>query len=173
MNKLYLSIISIGLIMLTNFIKTEPNFYVIGITIRTTNKAAAETGSIAKLWQQFFSENISAQIPSKIDDAIIALYYEYENDKNGEYSLLIGNRVSSIDIVPAGMVAQHVKAEKRVVFNTESGPINTVVMDLWAKIWNLEDQGELVRNYIADYELYDEQSMDPQNAVVEAHIGIK
>jgi predicted transcriptional regulator YdeE len=46
-------------------------------------------------------------------------------------------------------------------------------MNLWAKIWSLEDQGELVRSYIADYELYDEQSMDPQNAVVEVHIGIK
>lgn len=159
--------------MNVNHTELEKSFNVIGIAIRTTNKEAIENGTIQKLWQQFFTESISSKIKNKIDNAIIALYYDFESDKNGEYNLLIGVRVSTIDEIPVGMAAKHVFAEKRAVFVSESGPRSHIVFDLWMKIWALEDQNKLDRTYIADYELYDERSQDPQNAQMEIHIGIK
>lgn len=151
----------------------EQSFNVIGITIRTTNKAAIDELTIQKLWQQFFTESIANKIPNKVDPAIIALYYDFENYKNGQYNILLGARVSSVDNVPAGMVAQHVPAQKTAVFLSETGPVGQVCFELWKKIWIEEDQNKLDRAYIADYELYDERSQDPQNAQITIHIGIR
>ncbi len=154
-------------------VEAEKGFDVIGITIRTTNKAAIANGTIGKLWQQFFAESILSQIQNKIDNAVVAVYYDFENDKNGEYNVLIGARVSSVDNIPAGMVAQHVPIQKRTIFISEPGPISQIVFDLWKKIWILEDQNKINRAYTIDYELYDERSQDPQNAQIEIHIGTK
>lgn len=159
--------------MNVNHIEYEKSFNVIGITIRTTNKEAIDEGTIQKLWEKFSIESIASKIPNKIDHAIIALYYDFENDYNGPYNLLIGARVSSVDEIPSGMVAQHVQAQKRAIFVSELGPISYIVFDLWKKIWALEDQNKLERSYRADYELYDERSKDPQKAHVAIHIGIK
>lgn len=165
--------ISLGFIMNINHVEIEPSFNVIGIAIRTTNKAAIDDGTIQKLWQQFLTESIPSKIPNKVDGAIIALYYGFENDKSGEYNLLLGARVSSIDEIPAGMVAQNVPAQKRAIFLSGSGSVGQVCFELWKKIWVLEGQSELDRAYIADYELYDERSQDPQNGQVAIHIGTK
>lgn len=110
-----------------------------------------------------------SKIPNKADNAIVAVYYDFENDKNGEYNVLIGAKVSSTREIPEGMVAQHIPEQKRIIFMSESGPVSNIVFDLWIKIWDLEDQNKLYRNYIADYELYDERCQDPQNAQIAIH----
>ena len=159
--------------MNNNRIIMEDSFDVMGITLRTTNKEAIEVGTIAQLWQKFFTESIFSDIKNKVDNSIIALYYDFENGKEGEYSLLIGARVSSSTEVPVGLMVQHVPAQKRTVFVSETGSIDHIVFDLWQKIWVLEDQNKLERTYIADYELYDARSQNPQEAQIEIHIGSK
>lgn len=154
-------------------IEHEPAFYVIGIGIRTTNQAAITQGTIGMLWQQFFAESVYAAIPNKVDSALLAVYYDFENGKQGEYNLLIGARVSAVEDIPAGMLAVHVPAQKRITFTSAIGLRSDIVVNLWKKIWILEDQGKLDRNYTADYELYDERSQDPQQAQVDIHIGIR
>jgi len=154
-------------------IQAEKAFDVIGISLRTTTKAAVAEGTIDKLWEQFFVKDILTQIPHKIDNAIIAVYYDFESDKSGSYNVLIGARVSSLDTVPTGLTALHIPAQKRNVFISEKGPRGTIVFDLWKKIWALEDSGKLNHSYTADYEVYDERSLDPENAQVEIHIGVE
>ena len=156
-----------------NQIEHEPGFNVIGIAIRTSNNAAFSDNSIGNLWQRFFAESVFATIPHKIDHAIVAVYYDFATDRNGEYNLLLGARVSSIDEIPMGMIAYHVPSQKRAIFVSESGPVGQVCFDLWKKIWLLEDENKLNRAYSADYELYDERSKDRQNAQVAIYIGIK
>lgn len=165
--------LSVGLIMSLNNINAEPGFDVIGIVTRTSNKAAFQEGAIQKLWERFISDQIFNKIPNKRDNAVIALYYDYENDKDGEYNLLIGVRVTSTENIPAGMIAKHVDAENRVLFTTDQGPRTQVVVGEWQKIWDAEIQGKLSRSYTFDYELYDERSYDPANAIAEIHIGAK
>jgi predicted transcriptional regulator YdeE len=161
-----------GVIMNSTHTIDEEAFSIIGIALRTTNKAAIENGTIAQLWQRFMSESVYVLIPNKIDTCVIALYYDFESDKNGEYTLLVGAKVSTLDELPAGMVGKHVLAEKRIVFTSVPGPQNTIVFDLWNKIWILEDQHAISRSYTADYELYNNRSNNPQNAIMEIHIGI-
>ncbi len=161
-----------GNLMNTTTTQQENDFIVVGITLRTTNKEAFETGTIQKLWQQFFTQQIFDTIPNKINNDIIALYYDFESDKDGQYTLLLGTKVSSIDLIPTGLSAQHVPAENRKIFTSEQGPIIDVVIKLWQNIWNLEDQKKLHRAYQFDYELYDQRSHNPEQAQVAIHIGL-
>lgn len=163
-----------GILMSIFTVKAQAGFNVIGITTRTTNKVEMQgNGLIGKLWQRFFMEQVLAKIPNKIDQAVVGVYYDFESDKNGEYTLLVGARVASLDDIPEGLVGLEVPAGKMAVFTTEKGPLTEVTVGTWMRIWDLEDQGKLDRTYIADYEIYDERSADPANAMVEIHIGIR
>lgn len=170
MKKLWILIL--GIFMNINTGQSESAFDVIGITVRCSTQEAIRNNTIGKLWQRFFEDQIFTKIPNKIDTTLLALYYDFESDKSGEYTTLIGVRVSSIKEVPAGMVAKHVPADNREVFLTEQGPMGQVVFGTWQKIWQLEDAGKLKHSYTVDYELYDERSRDLQNAQVEIHVGV-
>lgn len=154
-------------------VEAEKGFSVIGIVTRTTNETAIGDGTIKNLWQEFFNESILSKIPNKVDNAIVAVYYDFESDKSGEYTLLIGAKVSSIEEIPAGMTAHYIPEQKRIIFLSEPGPINNIVFDLWMKIWTLEDQNKLDRQYNTDYELYDDKCQDPQKSQITIHIGVK
>jgi len=156
-----------------NQISNETAFNIIGISIRTTNQAAFEQDTIQKLWKDFFTNDILSKIPNKIDDAIIALYYDYESDKDGAYTLLLGSRVSSLDKIPANLTAQHVPAQKTQIFTSNTGALSTIVLNLWKNIWSQEDEKTLDRSYNFDYEIYDERCYNPKKATMDIYIGIK
>ena len=154
----------------------EKGFIVVGIEALTTNaKEMSGEGIIGKQWARFVQENLAAQIQNKADSSsVLAVYSDYASDKDGEYSFLIGARVISADNVPAGMIAKKIPAGRYAVFTSEKGPVMKVVPGLWQKIWGIpksEPGGD--RAYKADYELYDARAIDPQNAQVEIHVGIK
>ena len=62
----------LGFIMNINQLGIDQEFYIIGITIRTTNKAAINNGTIKNLWQQFFTQSILSKIPNKINHELVA-----------------------------------------------------------------------------------------------------
>ena len=72
------------------------------------------------------------------------------------------------------MIARKVPAGQYVVFMSERGPVEKIVVETWQKIWSAtkaELGGE--RAYNVDFEIYDERASDPKNAQVEIHIGIR
>jgi len=150
-------------------------FTVIGIEARTGNaREIAGTGIIAKQWGRFIGENLLAQIPNRSDGAILAVYSDYEGDKDGEYSFMIGARVKAAMGIPAGMMARNVPAGHYAVFTSERGPVEKVVVETWQKIWsatNAELGGQ--RAYSADFEIYDERARDPKNAQVDIYVAVK
>jgi predicted transcriptional regulator YdeE len=150
-------------------------FTVVGIETRTDNaREMAGAGIIAKQWGRFMGENLLAQIPNRIDGAILAVYSDYESDKDGEYSFMIGARVKSAVGIPSGMMSRKVPAGRYAVFTSERGAVEKVVMETWQKIWSAttaELGGE--RAYTADFEIYDERARDLKNAQVEIHVGIR
>lgn len=155
-------------------LKTNNAFDVIGIAERTSNAAEfSGKGKIGPLWKRFFDEEILTKIPHKADNAIIALYYDYESNKDGAYTILIGARVTSTQEIPLGMVHCHVPAQKYAVFTTERGIVWQQVVKTWQFIWQFEDESKLNRSYVVDYQLYDQRSMNPNDGVVDIYIGIK
>jgi len=153
----------------------EPGFTVIGIEARTSNaKEMTPDGVIGKQWARFVKENLAAQIPNKADAAVVALYTDYASDKDGEYTFLLGARVTSASQAPAGMAANRVPSGRYAIFASEKGPVAKVVVETWQKIWSIakgSPGGD--RAYQTDYEVYDERAASPQEAQVEIHIGIK
>lgn len=153
----------------------QPGFTVIGIAARTSNaKEMTADGIIGKQWGHFYQDGVMGKIPNKAGQSIIAVYSDYASDKNGEYTFLLGVKVTSDSDVPAGMVAKKIPAGRYAVFTTEKGPGQKVIPEAWMKINSLPKSavgGDRV--YRADYEVYDERASDPQNLQADIYIGIK
>jgi len=153
----------------------QDGFTVVGISARTTNaEEMTSDGVIGATWGRLFQEGVLGKIPNKADPRIVAVYTDYASDRNGEYTFLLGARVSSDADVPAGMLARKVPAGKYAVFTSEKGPGPKVVPALWMKIASLP-QGAVGtdRMYRADFEIYDERAMDPQNLQMDVYVGIR
>ena len=153
----------------------QDEFTVVGISARTRNALEmTPQGVIGAMWGRLFQEGIIQKIPNKADPRVVAVYTDYASDHNGEYTYVLGARVTSDADVPAGMVAKKIPAGKYAVFTSEKGPAPQVVPALWMKINSLP-QGAVGtdRAYRADFEIYDERAMDPQNLQMDVYVGIR
>ncbi len=153
----------------------QPGFLFIGIPTRTTNaKELSGEGVIADQWERVMAGSIIEQIPNRADANILAMCTDYESDANGEYTFLIGTKVTSVASIPEGMIAKEIPDTRYAVFTSENGPVWKVVPKVWQKIWSTpaSDMGG-ERAFLADFEVYDERAADPQNAMVEVWVGIR
>jgi predicted transcriptional regulator YdeE len=152
-----------------------PSFTMIGVAARTSNaKEMTGEGVIGKLWGRLATEGFVSKIPNKVDSTIVAAYTDYASDKDGEYTFILGAKVSSNAEVPAGMIATTIPGGRYAVFTSEKGPASKVVVEAWKQIWSVpQTQPGGDRAYKADYELYDERARDPQNTQVDIYVGIK
>ena len=153
----------------------QEGFTVIGISARTSNaKEMTPQGAIGPMWGRLFQEGVLDKIPNKSDSKIVAVYTDYASDHNGEYTYVLGARVTSEATVPTGMVANKIPAGKYAVFTSEKGPAQQVVPALWMKINSLPHGSVGTdRLYRADFEIYDERATDPQNLQMDVYVGIK
>lgn len=150
-------------------------FYVVGITVRTSGAAeAGGQGGIGGLWQRFMQEETLSTIPNQLDQGNVYVVYTDFGPEPGSYTYLLGAKVSSIDHVPAGMVAKQVPAGRYAIVPSETGPLPQVVPAVWQKIMRMtpEELGG-THSFKADYEVYSVQGLDPSNAQVNVHIGLQ
>jgi predicted transcriptional regulator YdeE len=149
-------------------------FTLIGIEARTNNTESGRA-AISEQWGRFFQEGILERIPNKLDSIVYALYTDYERNRDGEFSLLIGGKANDDAPAPPGMVKKSVPKQKYAVVPSAAGPVAKVVPEAWKQVWNLEDSSGLggPRSYRADFELYGPRSRDPNHAEVDLYIGIR
>lgn len=153
----------------------QEGFTVVGIAARTSNaKEMTAEGVIGKQWGQLMQAGLLAKIPNKADQNIVAVYTDYASDKDGDYTYLLGARVTSDSDVPAGMVAKQIPAGRYAVFTTDKGPGPKVLPEAWMRINALPKTatgGD--RLYRADFEVYDQRATDPQNLQADVYVGIR
>jgi len=153
----------------------QDEFTVVGISVRTSNaEQMTPERHIGKQWERLFKEGVLAAIPNKADGNIVALYTEYASDKDGEYTYLLGARVTKVESVPAGMVAKNVLAGRYAVFTSEKGPVQKVVIEMWQKVWATPKSalgGD--RTYKADFEVYDQRAQNPADSVVDLYVSVR
>src|SRR5271168_5466467 len=119
-------------------VEEQKAFHVIGLAVRTNNKAEATgQGEITKLWQRFVQDSIADKIPSRADQPLIVVYTDYESDQNGEYTYLIGSRVTSTKDVPAGLTLKEIPAGSYAVLESDKGPAPVVLPKIWQQIWSM------------------------------------
>lgn len=127
----------------------KPSMIVLGIKCRTSNEPEAGPHDIPRLWEQFYREKTMDHIPNKFSNEVIALYCDYEGDYTQLYSLVIGCQISSLDIVPEGMVAKIIPAGSYAAFRA-IGEHPKSLIETWGNIWHTP----LKRTYTGDYEIY-------------------
>ena len=149
----------------------------IGITIRTNLEAESnpETAKITPCVQRYFHQQLFEKIPHrKKPGTTYCVYTEYESDYTGAYTYFIGEEVSSLENVPNGLETLTIPSQNYVKFTTEPGPMPSVLVGSWKKIWQMspEDLGGN-RRYHTDFEMYDERASDHHNVVLDLFIGIE
>lgn len=147
----------------------KPAVKIMGISIWTINKDGIAGTDIYNLWQQWFQEGISDIIPGKINEDVYNLYCDYESDHSGRYRVIIGNLVKSIDRVPEGIIGRKFPKSKYAVYH-QTGKLPYVVFETWNHIVK---EKKFERRYLADFDVYDMNAYDPENAKIDIFVSIK
>lgn len=145
-------------------------FYIIGISIRTTNENGQSAKDIEAIWEKFWGEKIQEQIPNKVNDNIYAVYTDYETDFNGAYTTIIGLPVSSLENIPKGFVGITIEKAEYQKF-VSKGKMPEAVVNTWMEIWGNNDLNR-VRAYKADFTIHGKKYYDGDNAEVETFISV-
>jgi predicted transcriptional regulator YdeE len=157
-------------------VKTEdqPSFAVIGVPVRTDNrKEAGGNGEIASMWGRAMQDGTFDRIPNRADSNIVAVYTDYASDQNGEYTYVLGVRVSSVDKVPDGLVPVTIPVGKYAIVQTDKGALPDVMPKVWRRIHAMSAKelgGD--RAFKVDYEVYP-AGFDWQNAQIDLHLGLR
>ncbi len=87
----------------------EP-FFIMGISIRTTNEDQQAAKDIPALWQRFWNEDILSKIPNKTGNTLYCAYTDYESDFTKPYTTVLGCKVSSLGTIPQGLKVKQFRA---------------------------------------------------------------
>ncbi len=136
-----------------------------GISIRTTNENELnpENAGISALWQTFDSK---VSVDYQNGNKIYGIYYNYDSDANGEFSVLAGTNQNDNATEPLEKIK--ILSGQYLVFEAK-GNIPQIVIDTWGVIWEYfsKENAEYQRAYITDFEFYKNQDE------IEIYIAIK
>ena len=137
-----------------------------GLSIRTSNakEMNPQTAKIGVLHQQF---DAKVSVDYKNGARVYCVYYNYESDHTGEFSVLAG--ADQIEGTQAeNLETITLSAGTYMVFEA-TGEMPQVVIETWVKIWEYFSSAnkQYQRSYITDFEFYKSQHE------VEIYIGVK
>jgi predicted transcriptional regulator YdeE len=152
-----------------------PEIILIGISARTTNAVeAGPDGVIPGLWGQFSQANLAETTGASNPHLTYGLYTEYESDFTGAYTILIGHESGSAESHKENGFAHAVVPESNyMVFTTTKGPMEEVVPQAWAEIWQYFKDSPEKRTYTGDFELYDARKFDAAGVEVQIYIAVE
>lgn len=133
---------------------------IIGMSLRTNNEREShpDTASIPIMWKNFFEYNVMGGIPNQLDPmTVYGVYYDYESEALGDYTLLIGLQ-SSATQKPSNLNLIEIQEGNYLVFKVlEASPDG--IKDTWAGIEGyFEHENEHKRAFTTDFEIYQGRS---------------
>lgn len=149
----------------------------VGITARTNNKneMAPDTAKIGMVAGSYWRDQLANKIKHRVTPGVTySVYTEYDSDEHGDYTYFIGEAVNSLDDQDlSAFKSLAIPASHYQKFTTEPGKMPGVIISAWQSIWKMNEMDfEGTRKYQADFEIYDQRAMDPDNAIVDIYIGI-
>ena len=154
-----------------------PEIKLVGITARTSNarEMNPETAQIGSVFQTFSSKCLQEKIQNrKNPGTLFSVYTDYESNEHGEYTYFLGEEVTYFDSNLQGLEILTIPAQSYVKFTSDSGKMPAVCIEMWQNIWKMKASdlgGE--RAYIADFEVYDQRSKNPEDTILDIYIGIR
>lgn len=134
-------------------------------------ETSQEGARIPGLWQGFFSQGAGSQVPGRKNDFVYGVYYDYESDYKGAYSLLAGVEVAEGASTAEGCVAITVPTAEYLVFSGQ-GEMPHVVIATWQRAYAcFEKASDMRRAHTVDFERYD--FSNPNSARVDIHISVR
>lgn len=149
-----------------------PALRVVGTSIRTSRGAEAEAepgrAPSARLWQTFADLDLGTKIPNPhVSAEVVAIYHDYETDADGDYTLSVGLRVTSLHQVPNDLDGIEVPFQRYARFPVE-GPLDTVIPETWRAI----QDADLDRACTFDLEIYHPDST-PETVKADILVALK
>ena len=137
-----------------------------GLSARTNNTAemSPSSGKIPALWQSFDN---TVPVDYKNGERVYGVYFNYESDHNGEFTVLAGFDGKSY---PASANLEHVTIpEAKYLVFTHQGDMPKIAIDAWTEVWNYfnNENPEYERVYTTDFEYY------PSQNEIQVHIALK
>lgn len=146
-----------------------PEFKLVGLQLnkKTTNEDGQSRLDCGNLWQKFEAENYAERIPSKLRDAIYAVYFGYDGDYTKPFSYFIGCKVEIGTEVPPDMVSLNLP-EQDYIKVLAKGKMPDCISNCWRDIW----KSKIDRAYKYDFEIYEERCKVWNDAEVEILVSV-
>lgn len=127
-----------------------------GFSSRTTNarEMNPQTSKIGALHQKFDKE---VTVDYKNGARVYGVYFDYESDYSGEYSVLAG--ADQIEKTTANNLETVVLPGGTYMVFAAKGEVPQIVIETWGKIWQYFSAGisQYQRSYCTDFEFYKSQ----------------
>jgi predicted transcriptional regulator YdeE len=146
----------------------QPQFYLVGMAIRTTNQNGQSQQDIGALWGRIMQQNLLEKIENKVSDDTYCVYTDYETDYTGAYTCIIGCKVNSTDDMPKGFIGITIAADKYEIYHLE-GKFPEKVHLAWREIWG----SDVNRAYSADFDLYSADAKSFEDTEVKIYLAVK
>lgn len=146
-----------------------PGIKIIGISIRTHRSDGQSYQDILTLWKKWATESLFDKIENRISNDIYNVFYDYETEQRGYFSVLLGCEVDTLHVIPRGMVGRDLPPTLCAKYES-TGKLPESLDQVWEKI---ETEKSYERNYIYDFNLYDSIPLDPDIQRVITLVSIK
>ncbi|GAB2684548.1 GyrI-like domain-containing protein [Aliiglaciecola sp. 3_MG-2023] len=136
-----------------------------GISTRTNNAVEmSPNGKIPALWSSF---DATIPVDYKNGERVYGVYYNYESDHNGMFTVLAGFDGQSIPSNPD--IEQIIIPKAKYLVFSHKGEMPQIAIDAWTEVWEYFSNGhaEHQRLFTTDFEFY------PNGNEIEVHIAVK
>lgn len=142
---------------------------VMGIARRLSPETAPS--EIPELWRRFTEEGLAANLPRQADDAYVyAVYGDYESDRRGACTMVLGVAVPAAADVPAGMRRVRIPRGRYGRFVSRGEP-GRAVWETWSWV-NERWEKRSERRYIADFERYAPDAVSGGTLTADVIVGL-
>lgn len=144
-------------------------FKLVGLQLqhKTSNANGKSAQDCGALWQRFEKEKIATQIPDKLNEALYAVYFDYEGDHSQPFGYFIGCRVAQDAPVPPGLISLTIP-DQQYIKVVAKGKMPDCMANAWRQIWKTD----YMRAYGYDFEVYDRRSHDWNDAEVDIYLSV-
>lgn len=148
-------------------IADQNQFFIAGISVRTTNKNGQSAKDIGELWTRFMDENLVEQITDRLSDDTYCAYFDYETDDRGPYTAIFGCKVESLGKIPVGFTGAAIPAGTYKIYYL-SGEFPATIGEGWKEIW----ASDVKRKFTADYDFYKANPKSFEETEARIYVGI-
>lgn len=145
-------------------------FSIAGISVRTANQNGRASLDMKKIWEDFRLnlKNIVDDINNRLSDDIYCVYTDYESDKDGEYTVIVGYKVSNTNDITGEYTFKEIPAANYYKIMAE-GKIPDCTKQAWQSIW----QSDINRSYLADFEVYGKEACNSEKAKIPIYLSVQ